>query len=206
MTNTDLKKIIEQHFSSLISDEFKLKENILYQMPLSDFIIGFCFEKSRNEKDSAYVWSFIQPLYVPNDSIILSFGKRLENKLWTLKGNKVLKSEIDELVFLMRTEIDNFFIKTNSIHKFYNFFENECSNLRMIEALVYSAVYSKNEDSELILDNFINSLEHENLSIKWISDICENMKHLKLILTDKNELDNLFKKNIEYTKENIGLE
>jgi hypothetical protein len=206
MTNTDLRKIVDQHFFSLISDEFKLKGNILYQIPLSDFAIGFCFEKSKNEKDSVYVWSFIQPLYVPNDSIILSFGKRLGNKLWTLKGNKVLKSELDELSSLMRTELDDFFIKINSIPKFYNYFEHECKNLRMIEALVYSAIYCKNEEAELIVDNFINTLEHENLSIKWISDIFEEMKYLKSILVDKNKLDNLFKKNVEYTKANIGLE
>lgn len=206
MTNTDIKKINEKYFNTIISESFSLKGNILYHIPLIDFILGFCFETSKNEKDSLYVWSFIQPLYVPTDSISLSFGKRLENKLWKLKGNEVLKSEVDELTTLMRAEMDNFFSKVNSIDKFYVFFENECRNLRMIEALVYSAIYSQNKDAELILNNFINNLQQENLSIKWISDILNQMKYLKSILNDKNKLDDLFKKNIEFTKTNLKLD
>ena len=145
-------------------------------------------------------------MYVPNDSISLSFGKRLENKLWKLKGNEVLKSEVDKLTNLMIAELDNFFIKANTIDKFYTFFENECTNLRMIESLVYSAIYSKNEDAELILDNFINTLQQENLSIRWINDILNQMKYLKSILDNKEKLDELFEKNIKYTKSNLGLE
>jgi hypothetical protein len=205
MTNTDIKKINDKYFDNIISENFNLKGNILYHIPLVDFIVGFCFETSKNEKDSLYVWSFVQPLYVPNDSLSLSFGKRLKNKLWKLKGIEVLESEVKELTSLMMTEIDDFFIKINSIHKFYNYFKNECRNLRMIEAVVYSAVYSQNEDAELILDNFINALQQENLSIKWISDILNQMKYLKSILNDKDKLDDLFKRNIECTKTNLNL-
>ena len=205
MTSNEIKKIIEKNFESIIPENFRIKNNIFYYVPIIDFVKGFCFEKSKNEENSLYVWSFVQPLFVPNDTISLSFGKRLGNRLWTLKGNDVIQSDIIDLSILMKNEVVNFFADIDSNNKFYNFYENECKNIRMVEALVYSAIYSQNKNAELILNNFINNLQNEDLSIKWIGTILQKMQHLKLILNDKDKLDTLFKANIKYTKVNIGL-
>ncbi|WP_410220749.1 hypothetical protein [Pedobacter sp.] len=205
MTNSDLKKTVNTNFKN-IGDNFKLKESIFYKIPALDFLIGFCFEKSKNENDSLYVWSFIQPLYVPNDSISLSFGRRLNDKLWKLKGINSSKEELAELHALMVNENDNFFEQVDSVKKFYDHFENSGKNLRMIEALVYSAIYSQNVDAEMIIDNFISTLRKENLSIAWIGKILEQMEYLKSIIADKELLENLFNKNIEYTKRNLHID
>lgn len=206
MTNTELKKIKDKYFDKLIFENFKLKGNILYKFPLNDLVVGFCFEKSASVKGGIYVWSFVQPLYLPNDSIILTFGRRLENKLWELKDANNFEVTMNKLLLSIKNEIENFVVKVDSAEKFYNYYSNKCENLRMTQGVVYSAVYLKNSESELLLNNYIKILKEQNLMIKWINSLLIEAEYLKSIFSDRNEIDSFFNSKIDYTKSNLNLE
>src|SRR5690606_902837 len=187
MTNADIKRIYSNHMAKVMPSNFKLNKGILYETPVSEVLKGFCFERSPSENESLYIWSFVMPLYVEKENISLTFGKRLKNpegkELWHLKNNPIIDSTIAGLVSLMYDEIENFFPKVETPDDFYQFYKSkEVKNIRINEALVYSAVYSKNGHSKEILRNFITELEAEDLEIGWIKNVLLRARELERII------------------------
>jgi hypothetical protein len=62
---------------------FAAKGALVYATPLDYLLRGFYFEPSGSDPSSFYVWTFIQPLYVPTRHIYFTFGRRL-GKGWPL--------------------------------------------------------------------------------------------------------------------------
>jgi hypothetical protein len=56
---------------------FAASRGLLYRAPIRDLLNGFCFDPSAFDRQSFYLYVFVQPLYVPCSHIILSFGTRL---------------------------------------------------------------------------------------------------------------------------------
>lgn len=210
MTNTEIKKIYNRHLSETIPLDFKLDKGILYKSPVKDTLVGFCFEKSGFNKDCVYISAFVQPLYVESDCIVLTFGKRLKSKkngeLWHLKNNPEIDKAISELKPLMQKEIENFFPKVETPNDFYQYYKSkEVKNIRINEALVYSAIYSMNGHSKQILRNFIKELVKEDLEIGWIKNIFLKAIELERIIDDDHKVKSYLAKNISKTKSNLGL-
>lgn len=208
MKDSVIKKIVQQSFKPILNQNFRLYKNIIYQYPLNNILLGFCFDKSGFNKDCVYISVFAQPLYINADNIILSFGNRLKGKdgnLWQLENNPNLEEILSELLLLMKDVIDDFLNKVNTPSRFYNYYQDKLVNIRMVEAVTYSAIYSKHKDSELILENYIKILQNENLEIDWVKNLLDVAKNLKLIIDDDEAIQNLFKKNIDETKQALGL-
>lgn len=204
MTNTEIKKIVNNHLGEIVSKGFKLQKDILFKEPLDDMLIGFCFEKSGFDKDIFYVNAFVQPLYIENENIILTFGWRIR-KQWKLKNNDNLDKDLQELSTLMLEELNSFLNIVDTPSKFYEYYHDKCVNIRMIEAVVYSAIYTKHPDAELILNNFIEILQNENLSIKWMKKILNEMIDLKETFHNDAEISKKLQSNIQKTKSHLKL-
>lgn len=209
MTNTDIKKIYNSHLAKVIPPEFELDKGILYKTPVNDILVGFCFEKSSSEKESLYVWSFAMPLYLEKDNISLTFGRRLKdskgNELWRLKNSQSIDKSIAELASLMYDEIESFFPAVETPESFYQFYKDkEVKNIRINEALVYSAIYSKNNRSQELLKDFIAELEKEDLEIGWIKNVLLKAKELEKTIDDDHKVRGYLSKNISETKSNLN--
>lgn len=208
MTNTEIKKIYNRYLSDKISSDFKLDKGVLYKSPVKDILIGFCFEKSSSEKESLYVWSFAMPLYIEKEDLSLTFGHRLKNKknqeLWHLKNNPNIDKVIKDLLILMEEEIKNFFPKIEKPKDFFEYYKNEkVKNIRIKEALTYSAIYAEQKESKEILENFINELKNEDLDIDWINGVLQNVTSIKELLQKGSNVNALLNKNIELTKSHL---
>lgn len=59
---------------------------ILYARPVEMILQGFAIQTSYMNKEAFTVWVFSQPLYVPQDTIVLSIGGRLP---WLLSGRDI---------------------------------------------------------------------------------------------------------------------
>lgn len=204
MTNIEIKRFVMKHLQEITSLGFYFQKNILFKED-NDIIIGFCLEKSGVQKDSLYIWSFSQPLYVLAEDINLSFGRRLRKEAWQIKGNSNLDNDALLMIQLMRDELNGYLNQVNNPDKFYQCFNDKCVNLRMLEAVVYSALKSNNNQSEDILSNYINILKQEDLSINWISRLLENAEELMQSLSNSDSVKFLLDKNIEITKNNLGI-
>tara|TARA_R110002020_G_scaffold419049_1_gene628272 strand:+ start:439 stop:1071 length:633 start_codon:yes stop_codon:yes gene_type:complete len=210
MTNTDIKKIYNNYLAKVIPPDFELDKGILYKTPVNEILVGFCFEKSSSEKESLYVWSFAMPLYIEKDNISLTFGQRLKdskgNELWHLKNNQSIDKAIARLASLMYDEIESFFPVVETPENFYRFYKDKgVKNIRINEALVYSAIYSKSNRAKEIMKDFIAELEEEDLEIGWIKNVLLKAKELEKMIDDNHKAKAYLSKNISETKSNLSL-
>lgn len=208
MTSAELSKIVKKHLIPSIGNEYTLKKNILYRTPVKDIILGFCFEGLANDKNGFYVWAFAQPLYVPAEDFVLTFGIRLSNG--KIKGERweFSRAAFEELAVLIKTEGLNYLDKISDPENFYKYFKKDKSgSIRIMEAVVYSGFYCdnpKSNDDALILINQIR--EKEDVSIPWISEIQENVE--KLLNARKKSKDEAHSILMDWEKqsfENLGI-
>jgi len=65
-----------------------LRENgkMLIMDPVESVLRGFYLEDS-STRDAAYVWAFVQPLYIPSKTVTLTLGQRLGGQARTWKAH-----------------------------------------------------------------------------------------------------------------------
>jgi hypothetical protein len=65
---------------------FEARKKLVFKPPAKWLLRGFAYETSGSTGRDFYVWVFVQPLYVPVDHLVLSFGKRLggTSRFWSL--------------------------------------------------------------------------------------------------------------------------
>jgi hypothetical protein len=56
---------------------FAARKSLVYRHPVEFFLCGISFETSSFSSDSVAVTAFVQPLYVPQDHLVYTFGFRL---------------------------------------------------------------------------------------------------------------------------------
>jgi hypothetical protein len=56
---------------------FAVHSRLLFHTRIEYLLRGFCFEPSGFESGGFYVWVFVQPLYIPSDNVLLTYGDRL---------------------------------------------------------------------------------------------------------------------------------
>ncbi len=211
MTNTDIKRIYKNHLEDIFPSNFILKGDILYNRDIDNLLVGFCFEKSGFQKEGVYILPFVQPLYILDEDVNLTFGTRIKSRrnvdLWHLKNNIDIDKTLSELKPLMKKELKNFLLKIKNSEDFYNYFKNKkVKNIRIKEALVYSAVHSDNKKGKILISEFIKELKKEDLEIDWIKGILEDMLYLEKEYDNRDALNILFNKNLEQTRLNLKLE
>ncbi len=74
MTARETEKLLKKLLPRLPG--FAVSRRFLFMCPVKHILRGFCFDRSIDPL-SFYLYVFIQPLYVPRDSVALSFGERL---------------------------------------------------------------------------------------------------------------------------------
>ena len=74
----------------LLSDlpGFVVTRGIIHKMPIGGLLRGFWFDSSAFGKYVSYLYVFVQPLYVPRDHLVFTFGRRLECRLGFLRSDK----------------------------------------------------------------------------------------------------------------------
>ena len=58
---------------------FIVKGALVYAVPVGDILRGICFSRS-GDKNGFYVHYFFQPMFIPVEYVILSFGQRLRTQ------------------------------------------------------------------------------------------------------------------------------
>src|SRR5262245_24785188 len=78
--------LLEQKFP-----DYRLKNRLVVRVPLGNILCGVLFESSAFSKGAFCVDIFVQPLYVPSEHLVLTFGMRVPGQ-WEYDA-----SVVDEL-------------------------------------------------------------------------------------------------------------
>jgi hypothetical protein len=81
--------------------EFAMHDTFIYRHPVGQILRGIHFDSSRWSKDVFYPAAFVQPLYVPRETLNLSYGVRLSrlgsSNLWERTAPSVEIELIDAI-------------------------------------------------------------------------------------------------------------
>jgi hypothetical protein len=183
MTKKKLESIIKKNILNLLVGNYILTDTYVIKSPIEDIVIGFCFERSSTD-DGIYIWWFTQPLYIPDNTLHLTFGNRIrlpdKNELWNFG-----KNHIDNTVNILMEELlihDKMINVLKVPSNFYEYYlETREKNIRIYEATIYTACWIglSNVDEEIeVCLNFIQV--NLNLSIPWIKKIFDNLSLLRI--------------------------
>jgi len=165
MKNLQLRKILNDNTLNLneFKGAFTLKQNLIY-----------------------YLWAFVQPLFIPNDSIVFTFGKRLKtienNDWWTI--DNIEKNQFEETIkHLNNTLIGEgltYLKKVGNTDTFIHLYKlKKDKNLKIYEAIVYSMFFLEMDEAykeARLLLNYID--KYEDIETEWIKQIIVRTEYL----------------------------
>jgi hypothetical protein len=110
MKSREMQKLAKQYLLPHLK-HYAAHGHLLIRLPADFFLCGYCFEGSSFAHDRFTVCAFVQPLYVPSDHIVLSYGKRLGNiigkpeKWWEidLRSSSIV---MDDLLGFMQSQAE----------------------------------------------------------------------------------------------------
>jgi hypothetical protein len=205
MTDVEINRFIKKNFLDGVFLDFSIYRNLLYRNSVDGVLTGFYFEKSSSQSNGIYIWSFAQPLFIPNDSVVLTFGRRIRNSIWIIKDNPLIENDLKEMKSLMDREFFDYLSKIDSSSGFYEYFGRKSTNLRMIEGVVHSGVSANRADVKGVLANFIDALKSNDMTIGWVSDLHTRMLEIYKNWENRAFLSSMMGKNIQFTKDHIGI-
>lgn len=167
----------------LISQEWYLKNDILYTGIKDGLLKGICFNSSSFSANQFEPVAFIQPLYIPLDFIALAFSINLKTaakKQWW----EYDEMRIDHLGKELAGEInlvDKMFLsKINNAADFYQYYKRDKKiTVRHFQAVAYSCAYSKLKNAREELEDLLTYIrKREDVKIEWVKQIYDNTEYL----------------------------
>jgi len=192
---------------------FVVTRGILHKTPIGELLRGFWFDSSAFDKYTAYVFVFVQPLYVPSKSLFFTFGRTLgypfgfmlsndgwdlDPETWESSAPLLLKTIVGHgLPFLRKRDSVELFIRNL---KYGIRFENTIFDR---EALAYSlARLGRYREAERGLKSLIRSIKPGDLR----QDVRRNAEELlTAIQTSPGRAQELLDQWTEETARNLHL-
>jgi hypothetical protein len=75
MRTSEFNKLAREQLRPLLPD-FALATGLLFEVPIADLLRGLTFQGSSYDQTSFFLVAFVQPLYIPSDEVVPTFGKR----------------------------------------------------------------------------------------------------------------------------------
>lgn len=75
MRTSEFDKLAREQLLPLLP-EFALATGLLFEVPIAALLRGLTFQGSSYDQTSFYLVAFVQPLYVPSDDVVPTFGQR----------------------------------------------------------------------------------------------------------------------------------
>lgn len=104
MTSREIKRLVTAYLLPSLPG-YRVRGSLLYAEPVEDLLRGFLFETSAFDRTALHVTAFVQPLYVPAQYLVLTFGERLGGgaKRWRPVGEQEEEVMRDLLLEIKKT-------------------------------------------------------------------------------------------------------
>jgi hypothetical protein len=84
MKRSAIERLARKHLLPKLP-EFAARRSLVYRRPLDAFLRGLSFDTSGFASGRIFVTAFVQPLFVPSDSLFYTFGFRLGDDFWDVE-------------------------------------------------------------------------------------------------------------------------
>lgn len=143
MKGRDLQNFVEKYLLPSLSG-FAFVKRVIYAVPLENVLCGLVFDSSGFSAQKFHPHAFVQPLYVPNEHLVLGFGHRFSS-VWKFAVGREqdladrliqnIREQFTPLVVSLRTP--GLFAKNASKFSWFN-----KSNPHLAQAMAYSLAFS----------------------------------------------------------------
>jgi hypothetical protein len=143
MKGRALQKFVEQYLLPSLPG-FAYGRRVIYAIPVDNVLCGLIFDSSGFSAQTFHPHAFVQPLYVPSEHLILSFGNRLSG-VWKFAAGREqhladrlirnIHKQFQPFVASLRTP--ELFAKNASKFSWFN-----KSNPHLAQAMAYSLAFS----------------------------------------------------------------
>ncbi len=143
---------------------------------------GICFNSSAFSGDQFEIRVFVQPLYVPSDFIILTFGEVLKNnniQWWHFDENN--KENIGkDIASKINLAYDQFLSNISDATSFYNWYKKDrTKSVNHFAAVAYSSCYANLPNClEILLECLSFISKSEDFKKKWCIDLYRQSNEL----------------------------
>jgi hypothetical protein len=146
---------------------FKLHKKLLYISPIEQILRGVFFDSSAYERWTFVIEAFVQPLYIPKNNYVFSYGGRLGNlgggaeNWWTIDETNE-EQVMKEVLYALQTEALPFLQSVKDPGDFAKKYEHRARDpgIHYMEAVSYSLVImGKYRKAMKILNRNLKTLE-----------------------------------------------
>jgi len=194
MSSRSIESFIKTHLVEYLPN-FKQRKNYMIKSPLGSIAEGLCLEKSYSKPNEVYLWLFVQPLYVPETLLHLTFGNRLvdrnKSQVWNLMKLSESEHAFNEMKLAIDLNIDLFDKLSNPVNFYSYYHESEVKNknLKIYEAVVYTSIYLSLTSAKLELNNCVQFIQTElDASVPWINEVLNKLVFLKNNFQESGEI------------------
>lgn len=161
---------------------FNIKGHLVYHQNLYDILRGFYFESSAFSGNTFTIEVFVQPLYVPNESVIFTFGDRLgfitkqKDIWWNFDESREYEISQEILSMMIGSGLP-FLEERESVKKFLQCYQNidVNANKHRVEAIGYSYImnneYAKATNLLSSLNDILSQDIQKHPEITWMKNL-----------------------------------
>lgn len=212
MKKKRIEQLIKKYLFPYLND-FEVKGNLMFKKPIKEILNGFYFESSGFNSDTFYIYSFIQPLYVPSETLLFTFGDRIGKKYgssFTIEEeneNEIMANVLNSINregMKIIKKLDTPPKVAKNLSKFTDSPDDPC----VLEAIAYSLILENcYNDAAEIFDRIKSLIENESDVPEWYNEILSRIDELKKIkLESPNGVLELLNSWIKQTTENLKLQ
>lgn len=190
---------------------FKVKDKLIFQCPISDFLKGFYFDKVG---DHFYVGWFITPLYQPLKFLPITYGNRLcpepgrDMFVWEKDSDN---SNIIETLVSLIDEAKKILLTINTPLDFYNEFKDFDKTNKTVdifrhkETLAYTLCYLNSKDCQSAVNEVFEYHKSITNTSSWMQTSLNNLEKLYLASSNSQNIERLFQEWKIFSFENLRL-
>jgi hypothetical protein len=219
MRKQKITQILKKYFKNFIRENnFKLLNGDTVVRVTNNLIQGIYFQPS-SYSESVNVTVFIQPLFMPRENIVLSFGERWgvvmrKGDYWIKVGDEIdTMNAVSEILFFIKEYTLNWFNMTKS----------SCELLENYEKHIESPFFPKDgwnapytlgycaldcgefDKAKRYFAEMKRIFDEPGFRAKWVDERQREVDELCAHLNDPKKIRKILDENIKFTSDRIGL-
>jgi hypothetical protein len=189
MTGKRLASLFKRYLRAGLP-QMEQRGSLVYRRPIGDLLCGCHFESSGFGRDRFVLHAFVQPLYVPAQTVVLSFGRRLgeRGERWFDLGEQPEAEVMGEVLRLIQMEVVQLCARFRGPFDFADHGAELASNPRdpyFLEAVAYSHALAGGYDrASAEIARLLAGLQSKDELLPWEREMIRRNQQLDARLRD----------------------